>query len=120
MSRSRTIETYANSFLCRLVRSGQVIRAIEAAAAAEERGVFQPAVLHRARTERHRGQRNEPAAGDDDGDEGPCCEKHALRIKRSALHTLDERVKDTSLKVWRSRIRCCRVYSHAYVSNIFF
>lgn len=61
--------------------------------------------MSRAHTEaHHHGQRrrNEPAAGIDDGDDGPCCEKHAFRIERSALHMLDEQVKETSLKVWRS------------------
>lgn len=82
-----------------------MIRAIEATAAAEERGVFRKSANRHHRRQHH-------ADDDDDvsghGEEGElCCEKHALRIERSAVRMVKERLKDTSDKVFSLLIMYC-------------
>lgn len=90
-----------------------MIRAIEATAAAEERGVF------RKFANRH--HRRQHLAGDDVGGhvEGElCCEKHALRIEMSAVRMVEERLKDTSDKVFSLLIMYCKVRTAEYANNL--
>ncbi|CAN0375663.1 unnamed protein product, partial [Ectocarpus sp. 12 AP-2014] len=69
----------------------KVIRAIEATAEAEERGVYRD---HRA-AGRKKHVHVVDALGVGGGEEeGPCCEKHAFQLERSAAHRLEERVKE--------------------------
>ena len=72
---------------------GQIIRAIEATAEEEERGIYRTATATPSGGESH-GVRKP------DGEEKkPCCEKHAFQLERSAVHMLEERIKDTLSKV---------------------
>lgn len=72
-----------------------MIRAIEVVADAEERGIFQPLLFY-SKQGRGGGKGNDAENGDG---RVSCCEKHAIKVERSAVHVLDERVKDTSNKV---------------------
>lgn len=74
-----------------------MIRAIEETAAAEERGVFRkfPNCRHRRQ---HQPDEDGHIGHREDGE--LCCEKHALRIERSAVRMVEERLKDTSDKVF--------------------
>lgn len=66
---------------------GQIIRAIEATAEEEERGIYRTAEPSGGETRVGKKKRD------------PCCEKHAFQLERSAVHMLEERVKDTLSKV---------------------
>lgn len=96
----------------RVLRSlNQVIRALEATAEAEERGIFRTAV--RSDGDSRGGERKKHIDGGDRGEDNkPCCEKHAFRLERSSLHMMEERVRDTlgkvCLAVWLGAVkRCC-------------
>lgn len=80
--------------------NGQVIRAIEAAADAEGRGIF------RSYTNlKHRGRYTGWHDAESGGGGEMCCEKHAFQIERSAVRMVEERVKETSYKVEAVRWR---------------
>lgn len=81
---------------------GQVIRAIEATAEAEERGVFRAPV--RSDGDSH-GERSRPADSDRGEDNKHCCEKHAFQLERSSVHLLEERARDTLSKVCWALVR---------------
>lgn len=73
----------------------QVIRAIEATAEAEERGIYRTPM--RPDGDSHGVRKNHADSGQ--GEDKPCCEKHAFQLERSSLHMLEERVRDTLSKV---------------------
>lgn len=81
----------------------QIIRAIEARAEEEERGIYRPDnVASVAGVNKHEGGgRNSCGGGGDDGGWAKeiCCEKHASQLERSAVHRREERVRETSSKV---------------------
>lgn len=74
----------------------QVIRAIEATAEAEERGVYRDHCAAGQKKHVHVVGALDTGGGEE---EGFCCEKHAFQLERSAAHRLEERVKETSSKV---------------------
>lgn len=83
----------------------QLVRTIEATAEAEERGIFQSSATPPDGPE-HVG-REKHNIHDNGGGETPCCEKHAFQLERSAVHMLEERVKETSSKVGGGRALVC-------------